>query len=279
MDATAAEELQQQAENQRDPTVAAADARGWVAWATRLALYGKAQLARLGLTLAFGFGLAVLALVVFAGIAEEVMDEETMALDTSVLMGLQTLRSPLADTLMQGLSLMGSEVVAVLMPVLLLALGFARRFGAAGALILVVGGAQMLNNVLKDVFERTRPAPVAGFIPAQQFSFPSGHAMVSAAFYLFLAYLGWRLLRGRSRYLLAATLLLLVLLIGVSRLYLQAHYFTDVVAGYVVGFLWTDAVILGGRFLRRRRAIADEPPTRAAPARPRAGGAITTPGG
>jgi undecaprenyl-diphosphatase len=194
-------------------------------------------------------------------------------------MGLQQLRSPLADTLMQGLSLMGSEAVAVLLPVMLVALGFARRYGAAASLVLVVGGAQLLNNVLKDVFERTRPAPVASFIPAQQFSFPSGHAMVAAAFYVFLAYLGWRLLRGRWRYLFAGTLLLLVLLIGISRLYLQAHYFTDVVAGYVAGFLWTDAVILGGRFLRRPRAIEDERPPPLAPARAGEGGAATTPGG
>ncbi len=115
-------------------------------------------------------------------------------------------------------------------------------------------GAQLLNNVLKDLFQRTRPAPVAGLIPAQAFSFPSGHAMVAAAFYLFLAYLGWRLLRGWRQVAFTGTLLALILAIGLARLYLGVHYLTDVVAGYLAGFLWTDAVIIGGHLLGRRRS-------------------------
>jgi undecaprenyl-diphosphatase len=233
---------------------------GWRAWLTDILLRGKGQLARLGLALVLGFGLGVGALVLFADLAEDVMARDTLALDNGVLAWLQQFRSPALDTLMRGLSLMGSEGIAVLLVVLLVYLGFRGRWGAAASLLLVVGGAQLLNDILKDLFQRTRPAPVAGLILAQQFSFPSGHAMVSAAFYLFVAYLGWRLLRGRWRYVLSGGLVVLILLIGISRLYLDAHYFTDVVAGYIAGFLWTDAVVLGGRFLhgppRRRRRVA-----------------------
>jgi membrane-associated phospholipid phosphatase len=50
--------------------------------------------------------------------------------------------------------------------------------------------------------------------------------------------------------------LLLIVTIGVARIYLQAHYFTDVVAGYVVGFFWTDVVILAGQLLSRGRSIS-----------------------
>jgi undecaprenyl-diphosphatase len=122
----------------------------------------------------------------------------------------------------------------------------------------VTVGAQLLNDVLKQAFHRARPTPLQGLIEAQQFSFPSGHAMVSAAFYLFVAYLAWRLLRGRWRGVLVAGLILLVLLIGLARLYLQAHYLSDVIAGYFAGLLWTDTVIIGGRVLtiRRRRTTA-----------------------
>ncbi len=76
--------------------------------------------------------------------------------------------------------------------------------------------------------------------------------MVSAAFYSFLAFLAWNTVRGKWRGVLAGGLLLLVLLIGVSRMYLQAHYFSDVVAGYIAGIVWTDAVIVGGHLLTRR---------------------------
>jgi undecaprenyl-diphosphatase len=113
---------------------------------------------------------------------------------------------------------------------------------------------------LKVLFHRPRPTPVGGFIDAQQYSFPSGHAMVSAAFYFFIAYLAWRLMKGRWRIVLVVGLVLLVLLIGLSRLYLQAHYLSDVIAGYLAGFLWTDAVILGARALSAgQQTRADRP--------------------
>jgi undecaprenyl-diphosphatase len=126
------------------------------------------------------------------------------------------------------------------------------------SLLLVVVGAQLLNNVLKDAFQRERPTPVTGLISAQQFSFPSGHAMVSAAFYLFLAYMAWKLIRGRwQRALMVGGLVLLVLLIGISRLYLEAHYLTDVIAGYLAGVLWAESVILGGWVLTMRTQSRD----------------------
>ena len=149
--------------------------------------------------------------------------------------------------------MLGSEVLAVLMVVLMVVFGWKRRWGAVVGLLVTVVGAQMLNNVLKDWFHRTRPAPVEGLIPAQAFSFPSGHAMVAAAFYLFVGYLAWRLLQGRTRIVCASFLVLIALLIGLSRLYLGVHYLTDVVAGYIAGIAWTDAVIIGGHLLARRR--------------------------
>ena len=76
--------------------------------------------------------------------------------------------------------------------------------------------------------------------------------MVSLATYGFLAYLGWRLLRGRWRVLWVGALALLVILIGLSRLYLGVHYATDVLAGYLAGFIWLDSIIIGGHVLERR---------------------------
>jgi undecaprenyl-diphosphatase len=105
---------------------------------------------------------------------------------------------------------------------------------------------------LKALFQRGRPEPLAGFIAAQQFSFPSGHAMVAAAFYSYLAYLSWGLVHSWWRAVLVAGLIALVLLIGLARLYLEVHYLSDVIAGYLAGWLWTDAVILGGRVLTLR---------------------------
>ena len=242
----------QQPTVQQEPTVAAASSRRWRAWLLDLIRFGKAQLAALGLTLVLGFSGALLALFLFGELADEVMEQETQQLDNGVLASLLQVQSPNLDLTARVVSALGSEVLAVLMFGLLVSFGWQRRWGAAAGLLLTVAGAQMLNNVLKDLFQRTRPAPVEGLILAQAFSFPSGHAMVAAAFYFYLGYLSWRLLSGWPRAICLAGLVLLVLLIGLSRLYLGVHYLTDVLAGYAVGFAWAETVIIGGRLLARR---------------------------
>jgi membrane-associated phospholipid phosphatase len=243
-----------------DPVVARTSATGWRAWLTYLATAGRGRLGELGLALVVGFGAGLLALYAFAALAEDVASQETQQLDTAVLLWLHQFSSPTLDAVATGLSLLGSELLVVLVVAALVALGYQRRWGAALALVLVVGGAELLNSVLKTLFHRTRPGSVDAIIAAQLFSFPSGHAMVAAAFYFFLAYLVWRVLRGWQRWAWAGALLLMVLLIGGSRLYLGVHFLTDVVAGYLAGFLWTDAVIIGSHFLTvRRRARSPQP--------------------
>jgi undecaprenyl-diphosphatase len=236
-----------------DPAVAQATATGWGVWLVNLMHYGKGRLATLGLTLGLGLAAAMLALYLFAMLADEVMEQESLQVDTAVLLALRSVHSPALDRAAWVASALGAEWLAVLMVVLLGVLGYQRRWGAAVGLLLTVVGAQLLNDVLKDWFQRTRPAPVDSLIPAQAFSFPSGHAMVAAAFYLFVGYLAWRLLTGRWRVVCAALLVMVAFLIGLSRLYLGVHYLTDVIAGYIAGIAWTDAVIIGGHMLGRRR--------------------------
>ena len=236
-----------------EPTVASASPAGWRAWIVDVSAAGWRWIAGLGLTLSLGFVAAIVALYNFAELAGDVMEQDTAQLDAAVLDWLRQFSSPPLDVAARVISFLGAEGIAVLLVLLVVVFGRQRRWGAICALLLATGGAQLLNNVLKDAFQRTRPAPVLGLIPAQSFSFPSGHAMVSMAFYCFIAYVTWRVLRGWRRAARTAGLLLLVLLIGLSRVYLGVHYLTDVVAGYLAGFLWTDAVIIGGALLTRRR--------------------------
>lgn len=237
-----------------DPMVARASPAGWGAWLRALLDHGERQLASLGVTLALGFAAGLLSLYLFAVLATEVARKQTDLLDLGVLAWLRQFQSPTLDVLAQAVSFLGSEGMAVLLVVLLVAFALRGRWGAAVGLVLVAGGAQLLNDALKELFHRTRPASVLGMLPMQAFSFPSGHAMVSAAFYFFLAYVSWRVLHGWARTACTGALLVLVLAIGLSRLYLGVHYLTDVLAGYLAGFLWTDAVILGGQALGHRRA-------------------------
>ncbi len=236
-----------------DPAVEVAPAEGWRRWAANLGHYDKDRVAGFGGVILAGALIGIVFLYLFVVIADEVLGQETAALDTTAFEFVHRFSSPRMDLAAQAISFMGSEAVLILSVILLALFLWQRRWGAAVMLILISGGVQLLNDILKNTFLRTRPVPVAGIIAAQQYSFPSGHAMVSAAFYFYLAFLCWRLVRGVWRFVMIAGLVLLVLLIGVSRIYLQAHYLTDVIAGYIAGFVWADAVIIGAQLLATRR--------------------------
>lgn len=225
---------------------------GWRRWLAELREHEQGRLAEFGAIVVAGFLGAVVLLYAFAWLANEVLEQETLALDLAVLSALRSFSSPQLTAIAQVVSLMGSEVILIVAAILLAVFLWQRRWGAAVLLVTVTGGAQVLNDILKALFHRTRPVPVTGLLDAQQFSFPSGHAMVAAAFYLYLAYLAWRQVHGWLRGVLVAGLILLVLLIGLARLYLEAHYLSDVIAGYLAGILWTDALILGSRVLTVR---------------------------
>lgn len=107
--------------------------------------------------------------------------------------------------------------------------------------VAAAGGAALLNFLLKLIFARERPE----IYLARGYGFPSGHAMISFCFYSALALGLAAKLRNRLLPLLlfAATALLLVA-IGISRLYLGAHYPTDVIAGYAAGLVWLSLVYL-----------------------------------
>jgi undecaprenyl-diphosphatase len=96
-----------------------------------------------------------------------------------------------------------------------------------------------MNSWLKSIFERDRPAfqPV---VEAPGFSFPSGHAMISMAFF-FLLFIVLSRLIGASRCMTKIILIatgVFVFLVGFSRVYLGVHYPSDILAGFSAGLLW-----------------------------------------
>ena len=90
----------------------------------------------------------------------------------------------------------------------------------------------MLNYILKLIFSRTRPIDI-NIITETGYSFPSGHAMISLAIYGFLAYLLWKS-DYKYKKIGVSLLVLLIVLIGISRIYLGVHYTSDVIAGFIV---------------------------------------------
>ena len=99
-------------------------------------------------------------------------------------------------------------------------------------------GALALNVVLKQIVQRPRPD---GFrlIAESGYSFPSGHSMVSMAFFGLLVWMVWTYEKDKTMRLVWCTLFsLVIVMVGVSRIYLGVHYASDVLAGFCVSLLW-----------------------------------------
>lgn len=96
----------------------------------------------------------------------------------------------------------------------------------------------VLMFLLKFIFNRQRPlTPLLDH--AQGLSFPSGHALMSFTFYGLLIYLVWNNVDNKMlRFLLITGLLLVILFIGISRVYLVVHFASDVIAGFCLGLMW-----------------------------------------
>ena len=207
--------------------------------------------------LALSLTAAVLSAIAFAQIAEDYLTNDPLARwDVSFARWLAGERSTLGTDFFRVLTFVGSPPVALTLAlVVCVALYRRRQLVDAALLPLVLGGAELLNLILKLSFHRARPE--VAFVHLDTYSFPSGHAMISTAAYGAFAYLAWGRLQTRGRRLiLVAGTCLFVALIGFSRLYLGVHYLSDVLAGVAGGVFWLATsialqTVYGERFAAR----------------------------
>jgi undecaprenyl-diphosphatase len=208
----------------------------------------------LGLLLSLGLVAAAVALYLFAGLVEEVLEGDTRYFDESALVLLNQFASPSLTSFMRAVTYLGS--VAFLTGAgacAVLAFLLARWKHAAIALPVTMAGATLLNFALKLSFRRERPEPFFNTPLPESYSFPSGHALLSFCFYGVITAVITARVKGRGGRAFAWTgAALLVALIGLSRIYLGVHYPSDVLAGYAAAFVWVLAVTLGDRLLQRR---------------------------
>jgi membrane-associated phospholipid phosphatase len=210
---------------------------------------------RLSFALVIGLLTAAAALVLFTWLGREILEGEVLAFDERLRNLVHDLASPGLTALMRAASFYGGP--AVLIPAgLVAAVAFAVKGWHRGALLVVVtlAGAGLLNWLLKFSFARLRPASFFDYPLPGSPSFPSGHALYAVSVFGGLAVL----LTARIRNLLLQVAIWLVaisliLLVGVSRVYLGVHYPSDVLAGYAIGIIWVTAVAFGDRLVRHRR--------------------------
>ena len=190
------------------------------------------------------------ALWLFFGVLQDVIAGDPLVrADRAVFQLLQSLRVDALDRIAIAVTGLGDPTVIVAVTlVAVLYLLWRRAWRAAVYTTAAVVGGGLFGLLLKVTLERARPGPL--YTGWHSFSFPSGHAAVSTALYGFLAILVAREVGMRSRIATALSALLLVSAIGISRLYLGAHWLSDVIAGFAFGLAWI--ALLGIAYLQRR---------------------------
>ena len=124
------------------------------------------------------------------------------------------------------------------------------------SLVLAVPGGLLLNVLLKYIFQRTRPSFDDPLLTLDSFSFPSGHTSGAVLFYgVLAAYLVCMTRSWRLRALQVGAAAAMAALVGLSRIYLGAHYLSDVLAAAAVSCAWLATCITAMSTLRRRRAL------------------------
>jgi undecaprenyl-diphosphatase len=198
----------------------------------------------------------VLALLAFAKLGEDVFEHETTTFDGVVRHWVVTHQSRPVSVFFQAVSTIGSVTpmicVAVLGAVVLLSRG---KPHVASAVLVAPAAAVVAYLTLKSAFARARPSGLGNILEGT-YSFPSAHATSSSAICCTLAYVFWRerLVNGAT----AVTFAIVVpLLVGASRVYLDLHWTTDVLGGWSAGVLiaaLSAALYNSTRHLQRRRA-------------------------
>ncbi len=174
----------------------------------------------------------------FLGVLEDVLTRDALVnLDGALFTALQQLRTAWVDGLMVSITEVGGLRVGLpVIAAVALVLAYKRCWRTLAYWLAAQGVAFLLVAVLKVSVGRTRPSPIYGGI--EQYSFPSAHAASAVVLYGFLAYLLVRTRSIRTQLITSAAVASFVVSIGLSRVYLGAHWFSDVLGGLSFGLAW-----------------------------------------
>lgn len=207
------------------------------------------------------FGIIAIALLGFAEIADGIgRNENQHRLDQAVAQAVRPYLSSAVAAFFGAITVLGAGVTLTVLGILVSVMLIAKqRFVELSAWFLALAGSGLLNVTLKGWFMRDRP----GDNPLlSSWSFPSAHAMNSFVAYGMLVYVFYRLAPRAWIPGAIAAATALVLLIGMSRIALGFHYFTDVLGGFAAGLGWLTASITFSEVALRRRARAGHSPCR-----------------
>lgn len=234
----------------------------------RLWLFGRAELGVLTAFVIIAGGLWA-----FLGLVDEMGEGESHAFDQAILSFLRPTANPhdawgphWFERAMADLTTLGGTAVLTLLA--LIVVGFLliqKRVASALLVVFALGGGVLLSEGTKALIARDRPPMIYRAVETMSASFPSGHAMLSTVTYLTLGTLLAQVMpKKRLKAFVFSVAVLIAVIVGLTRVYLGAHWMTDVLAGWSLGAAWAMVCWLGAwafrRYIRKHDTPISEPP-------------------
>ena len=181
--------------------------------------------------------IAFLCLIIVLMMLEDIFENEQLALDMVVYrLVILNLRSEPLTVFMKTITNLSSAYVLIAITIGTLIFVKNKKVGWCIASNLLI--TTLLNQLFKNIIQRPRPDGYR-LIAESGYSFPSGHSMVSMAFYGLLIYLIWKMVKNEKiKYVSCGILAILIPMIGFSRIYLGVHYASDVIGGFAISIAY-----------------------------------------
>lgn len=182
------------------------------------------------------WGMLFLATLFFIKIVKNIFEQDIEIFDTIIYKIVSITITPIMTVFFKIITHCGDWMVMI--PTCIILMIFLKNKNQKISVLLNLIVIFALNQVMKLVFNRARPSGNV-LIEASGYSFPSGHSMVSMAFYGFLIYLAYKNIQNITiRNVTCISLSILILLIGISRIYLGVHFASDVAGGFCVSIAY-----------------------------------------
>ena len=179
----------------------------------------------------------LICIIILYAIIEDIFEKETMFIDLFIYkLIVLSMRNDVLTIIFKIITNLGGAYCLIIIAILCAIFIKNKKIAFAIPINLILS--TMLNLGLKNIVERPRPIGYR-LIDETGYSFPSGHSMISAAFYGLIIYFIWKNVKNtKLKYISCILLSLLILFIGISRIYLGVHYASDVIGGFTISIAY-----------------------------------------
>jgi undecaprenyl-diphosphatase len=205
--------------------------------------------------LVIAFSISVVSIIGFSLISLLISDQKIIRFDRTIIDRVQGLETPILTSMMKFFTFIGSAPFVIILSFFLLLFLYKVLHHRLELILFVaaITGSALLNGILKHFFQRVRP-DFHRLIEIEGYSFPSGHAMNAFSVYSIISFLLWRHIQSRiGRSILILISVVLILAIGISRIYLGVHYPSDIIGGYFASGFWVTTAIMFFQYYQEKR--------------------------